>query len=187
MAEGDFLDDRRRASEEDYFRKKDRELVEKMRKAAAADRAQGELSAKTGLHDPAMICGTRRARLHARDDQRPPARADRPDGVGRRRHHAGRAHAPRQARARAGDCGGKRRGSATLRMDGSSAVGRCVRARHSAHSSDARHGIGRSRHDSAPTISSSTARASPPPRAASSESAKSRRRNARRSPGSWRR
>ena len=55
MAEGDFLDDRRRASEEDYFRKKDRELVEKMRKAAAADRAQGELSAKTGLHDPAMI------------------------------------------------------------------------------------------------------------------------------------
>ena len=55
MAEGDFLDDRRRASEEDYFRKKDRELVEKMRKAAAADRAQGELSAKTGLRDPAMI------------------------------------------------------------------------------------------------------------------------------------
>lgn len=55
MAEGDFLDDRRRASEEDYFRKKDRELVEKMRKAAAADRAQGELSAKSGLHDPAMI------------------------------------------------------------------------------------------------------------------------------------
>ena len=55
MAEGDFLDDRRRASEEDYFRKKDRELVEKMRNAAAADRAHGELSAKTGLHDPAMI------------------------------------------------------------------------------------------------------------------------------------
>ena len=49
MAEGDFLDDRRRSLEEDYFRRKDRELVEKMRNAAAADRAQSEMSAKTGL------------------------------------------------------------------------------------------------------------------------------------------
>ena len=32
MAEGDFLDDRRRASEDDYFRKQDRELVEQMTK-----------------------------------------------------------------------------------------------------------------------------------------------------------
>lgn len=55
MSEGDFLDDRRRASEDDYFRKKDRELVEKMRAAAAADRAKSELRAKTGLSDPALI------------------------------------------------------------------------------------------------------------------------------------
>lgn len=55
MSEGDFLDDRRRASEDDYFRKKDRELVEKMRAAAAADRAKSEMSAKTGLNDPSLL------------------------------------------------------------------------------------------------------------------------------------
>jgi hypothetical protein len=55
MSQGDFLDDRRRASEDDYFRKKDRELVEKMRAAAAADRAKRELSARTGLSDPALV------------------------------------------------------------------------------------------------------------------------------------
>jgi len=55
MSEGDFLDDRRRASEDDYFRKKDRELVEKMRAAAATDRAKSELSARTGLNDPALL------------------------------------------------------------------------------------------------------------------------------------
>jgi hypothetical protein len=55
MAEGDFVDDRRRASEEDYFRKQDRELIEKMRRAAEANRAQSEMSAKTGLNDPALI------------------------------------------------------------------------------------------------------------------------------------
>lgn len=55
MSEHEFLEERRRASEEDYFRKKDRELIEKMRSAAAADRAKSELSAKTGLSDPALI------------------------------------------------------------------------------------------------------------------------------------
>ena len=55
MSEGDFLDDRRRASEDDYFRKKDRELIEKMRAAAAHDLAKSELSARTGLSDPALL------------------------------------------------------------------------------------------------------------------------------------
>ena len=55
MTEDDFLDDRRRASEDDYFRKKDRELIEKMRAAAAADHMKTELSAKTGLSDPALL------------------------------------------------------------------------------------------------------------------------------------
>jgi hypothetical protein len=55
MSEGDFLDDRRRASEEDYFRKKDKELVDKMRSAAAADRATNELRSKTGLTDPSLL------------------------------------------------------------------------------------------------------------------------------------
>jgi hypothetical protein len=55
MSESDFLDDRRRASEDDYFRKKDKELIEKMRAAAAADRSKSELSARTGLSDPALL------------------------------------------------------------------------------------------------------------------------------------
>jgi tellurite resistance protein/DNA-binding phage protein len=55
MADREFMDDRRRASEEDYFRRKDKELVEKMRQAAAAEKATSEFSAKTGLSDPVLI------------------------------------------------------------------------------------------------------------------------------------
>jgi hypothetical protein len=55
MTQGDFLDDRRRASEDDYFRQKDKELIEKMRQAAAAEREKSELTARTGLSDPALI------------------------------------------------------------------------------------------------------------------------------------
>jgi hypothetical protein len=51
----DFLSDRRRTHEEDYFRRKDRELVEKMRQAAAAEQARRELGAKTGLTDPDLL------------------------------------------------------------------------------------------------------------------------------------
>jgi len=55
MSDSEFLDDRRRASEDDYFRKKDKELIEKMRAAAEADRAKTEMGAKTGLTDPALL------------------------------------------------------------------------------------------------------------------------------------
>lgn len=55
MSEHEFLDERRRASEDDYFRKRDRELIEKMRLAAEAERNRTELSAQTGLHDPALV------------------------------------------------------------------------------------------------------------------------------------
>jgi hypothetical protein len=55
MSDGEFLDDRRRASEEDYFRRKDKELVEKMRQAALAEKTKSEMTAKTGLSDPALI------------------------------------------------------------------------------------------------------------------------------------
>lgn len=51
----DFLSDRRRTHEEDYFRRKDRELVEKMRQAAAAEQARRDLGAKTGLTDPDLL------------------------------------------------------------------------------------------------------------------------------------
>ena len=55
MSEHEFLDERRRASEDDYFRKRDRELIERMRQVAAAERDRSELSAKTGLDDPALL------------------------------------------------------------------------------------------------------------------------------------
>jgi hypothetical protein len=55
MVDKDSFAERGRALEEEYFRKKDQELVEKMRKAASAARAQTELSAETGLTDPAML------------------------------------------------------------------------------------------------------------------------------------
>lgn len=49
------LAERGRSLEEDYFRKKDRELIEKMRRAAAADTARQDLQAKTGLQDPELV------------------------------------------------------------------------------------------------------------------------------------
>jgi tellurite resistance protein len=55
MTEHEFLDDRRRASEDDYFRKKDRELIEKMRQASATERAKSDLRAKTGITDPDLL------------------------------------------------------------------------------------------------------------------------------------
>jgi hypothetical protein len=42
-------------SEEDHFRKKDRELIERMRQAAESERARTEMSAKTGLNDPELL------------------------------------------------------------------------------------------------------------------------------------
>jgi hypothetical protein len=55
MPEHDALGERGRALEDDYFRKKDRELVEKMRKAKAAELAQDEMSQRTGVHDPEVL------------------------------------------------------------------------------------------------------------------------------------
>jgi hypothetical protein len=49
------LGERGRSLEEDYFRKKDRELIEKMRKASAEESARRELSAKSGLQDPELV------------------------------------------------------------------------------------------------------------------------------------
>jgi hypothetical protein len=49
------LADRKRSLEEDYFRKKDRELIEKMRRAAEAEEARRTLSAKSGLQDPQLL------------------------------------------------------------------------------------------------------------------------------------
>jgi hypothetical protein len=55
MAERDGLSDQARKREEDYFRKRDRELIERMRAAAAAEQTRRDLEAKTGLRDPELL------------------------------------------------------------------------------------------------------------------------------------
>jgi hypothetical protein len=55
MAEHDAFGERRKQHEEDYFRKKDRELIEKMRESAARDQARRDLSARTGLNDQELV------------------------------------------------------------------------------------------------------------------------------------
>jgi len=55
MTDRDSLADRGRALEEEYFRRRDRELIDKMRQTAAADQARGDLGRKTGLEDPALL------------------------------------------------------------------------------------------------------------------------------------
>jgi hypothetical protein len=55
MPEKDIISERGRSLEEDYFRKKDRELVEKMRLAAAAEEQRQQLAQKSGLSDPALL------------------------------------------------------------------------------------------------------------------------------------
>jgi hypothetical protein len=45
----------KRSLEEEYFRKQDRDLIEKMRRAAEAARTRRDLEGKTGLHDPALL------------------------------------------------------------------------------------------------------------------------------------
>ena len=55
MVEKDAITDQARKREEDYFRKRDRELIEKMRQAAAAEQARRDLQARTGLADPELL------------------------------------------------------------------------------------------------------------------------------------
>ena len=55
MTDKDIFAERGRALEEEYFRKKDRELIEKMRRAATATEARAEMGKKTGLTDPEML------------------------------------------------------------------------------------------------------------------------------------
>ena len=44
-----------RKREEEYFRRKDRELIEKMRRASEAAQARKALEEETGIHDPQML------------------------------------------------------------------------------------------------------------------------------------
>jgi hypothetical protein len=51
----DALADRRRASEDDYFRKRDNALIEEMRKRADSDAARQRLSQRVGVTDEGVL------------------------------------------------------------------------------------------------------------------------------------
>lgn len=55
MSFHDDLQNRGRALEEEYFRRRDQELVEKLRAAAEATRRREGLADQTGLTDPALV------------------------------------------------------------------------------------------------------------------------------------
>lgn len=50
-----MLHERGRSLEDDYFRKKDRELIEKLRRASAAEDERQALAKTSGLDDPALL------------------------------------------------------------------------------------------------------------------------------------
>ena len=51
----DALSRRGRALEDEYFRKKDQQLIEKLRQAAEAERARRDMGARIGSDDPEML------------------------------------------------------------------------------------------------------------------------------------
>ena len=55
MSNNDGITDDVRKREEEYFRRKDRELIERMREEAEAASARKELEAVTGIHDPESL------------------------------------------------------------------------------------------------------------------------------------
>lgn len=55
MSNGDGITDDVRKREEEYFRKRDRELIEKMRRAAEAEQSRKDLETASGVHDPALV------------------------------------------------------------------------------------------------------------------------------------
>jgi hypothetical protein len=55
MTEHDGITHDVRSREDEYFRRKDRELIEKMRQATAANQARQALEESSGLHDPELL------------------------------------------------------------------------------------------------------------------------------------
>lgn len=55
VSQNNGITDDIRKREEEYFRRKDRELIEKMRHASQAAQARKTLEEETGIHDPEML------------------------------------------------------------------------------------------------------------------------------------
>ncbi len=79
----DPLSDRRRTHEEDYFQKKDRELVEKMRQQAKAEAQLRELGETSGGHRSAADSRARRIGIHTGNGEAAAAHPGSGNGLGR--------------------------------------------------------------------------------------------------------
>jgi hypothetical protein len=55
MADQDGITPDIRSREDEYFRRKDRELVERMKREAVLNQERQELEAQSGIHDPALL------------------------------------------------------------------------------------------------------------------------------------
>lgn len=55
VTDDDALAGKKRKHEEEYFKKRDHELIEKMRRATAAQQSRQAMEEKTGLHDPELL------------------------------------------------------------------------------------------------------------------------------------
>ena len=55
MTDKDMFAERGRSLEEEYFRRRDKELIEKMRQAAQAEQLRSEMGKRTGLTDPELL------------------------------------------------------------------------------------------------------------------------------------
>jgi hypothetical protein len=55
MSNNDAFDDRRKAQEEGYFRKKEQELIEQMRKRAEAEKERADISEVSGIVDTELL------------------------------------------------------------------------------------------------------------------------------------
>ncbi len=55
IPDDDALAGKKRKHEEEYFKKQDQELIDRMRRAAATQRARQELEDRTSLHDPELL------------------------------------------------------------------------------------------------------------------------------------
>ncbi len=55
IPDDDALAGKKRKHEEEYFKKQDQELIDRMRRAAATQRTRQELEDRTSLHDPELL------------------------------------------------------------------------------------------------------------------------------------
>ena len=78
MSDKDGITGDVRSREEEYFRRKDRELVEKLRKASESSAARATLEASSGIDDPRDAAGAGGAGIHAPHRQPASHHPDRP-------------------------------------------------------------------------------------------------------------